>query len=145
MVATSDTFDGGRPRSRRIYVNGKLHPDLRVPMREIEQSPTRTLAGVDEQNEPLSVYDCSGPWGDPEMDCQVEEGLPPMRDAWVKGRGDVEEYAGREIRPEDDGYLSERHVESTNGRNQHRVFPGLKRSPLRGKDHPVTQLWYARQ
>ena len=55
MVATSDTFDGGRPRSRRIYVNGKIHPDLRVPMREIEQSPTRTLAGVDEQNEPLSV------------------------------------------------------------------------------------------
>ena len=54
MVATSDTFDGGRPRSRRIYVNGKIHPDLRVPMREIEQSPTRTLAGVDEQNEPVS-------------------------------------------------------------------------------------------
>ena len=71
MVATSDTFDGQRPRSRRIYVNGKIHPDLRVPMREIEQSPTRTLVGVDEQNEPVRVYDCSGPWGDPGIDCQV--------------------------------------------------------------------------
>lgn len=145
MVATSDTFDGQPSRSRRIYVNGRIHPDLCVPMREIEQGPTRTLAGVDEQNEPVRVYDCSGPWGDPGMNCQVEEGLPALRDAWVRARGDVEEYSGRETKPEDDGYLSERHVESTNGRNQHRIFPGLKRSPLRGKDHPVTQLWYAQQ
>lgn len=114
-------------------------------MREIEQGPTRTLAGTDEQNEPVRVYDCSGPWGDPGMNCQVEEGLPALRDAWVRARGDVEEYSGREAKPEDDGYLSERHVESTNGRNQYRIFPGLKRSPLRGKGHPVTQLWYAQQ
>ena len=114
-------------------------------MREIEQGPTRTLAGADEQNEPVRVYDCSGPWGDPCMNFQVEEGLPALRDAWVRARGDVEEYSGRETKPEDDGYLSERHVESTSGRNQHCIFPGLKRSPLRGKDHPVTQLWYAQQ
>ena len=74
MVATSDTFDGQHPRSKRIYVNGRVHPELRVPMREIEQSPTRTLAGTDEQNEPVRVYDCSGPWGDLEMNCQVEAG-----------------------------------------------------------------------
>lgn len=145
MVATSDTFDGQRPHSRRIYVDGTIHPEIRVPMREISQSPTRTMSGVDEVNEPVRVYDCSGPWGDPASDCKVEEGLPALRDSWIHQRNDIEEYEGRLVKPEDDGYLSERHVEAQAGRNLHRAFPGLKRKPLRAKNHPVTQLWYARQ
>ena len=145
MVANSDSLDGRKGCSRRIYVKGKLYPDLSVPMREIDQSPTKLISGEIETNDPIRVYDCSGPWGDPAFDCDVEKGLPPFRDAWIRGRGDVSAYGGREIKPEDDGYLSVRHVESANDRKQNRVFPGLSRDPLRAKSHPVTQLWYARQ
>ena len=145
MVANSDSLNGRKGSSRRIYVKGKLYPDLRVSMREIDQSPTKLISGEIETNDPIRVYDCSGPWGDPALDCDVEKGLPPFRDAWIRGRGDVSAYGGREIKPEDDGYLSVRHVESANDRKQNRVFPGLSRDPLRAKSHPVTQLWYARQ
>ena len=75
--------------------------------------------------------------------------MPPLRRAWILGRGDVEEYEGRRTLPVDDGYLSEVHVESAmrNGRRgQLELFPGLKRATLRASaGHPVTQLWYARQ
>ena len=47
MVATNKTFDGNRPRTRRVYVPGKIHPELSVPLREIELSPTQTLDGAD--------------------------------------------------------------------------------------------------
>ena len=140
MVANSDSLNGRKGCSRRIYVKGKLYPDLSVPMREIDQSPTKLISGEIETNDPIRVYDCSGPWGDPALDCDVEKGLPPFRDAWIRGRGDVSAYGGREIKPEDDGYLSVRHVESANDRKQNRVFPGLSRDPLRAKSHPVTQL-----
>jgi len=144
MVATSDSIDPNRPQARRIYVAGKLHPEIRVPMREIDLNPTRSLDGSAEPNDPVRTYDCSGPWGDPGVKCDEARGLPRLREDWIRGRGDVEEYVGREMKPEDDGYLSDRHARS-NGRDPLRVFPELNRKPLRAKDHPVTQLWYARQ
>ena len=147
MVTTSDSLDGRRPRSRRVYVQGKLHPEVQVPMREVDLSPTKSLSGAEEINQPVRIYDCSGPWGDPAVHSDVEQGLAPLREEWIKGRGDVEEYSGRTHKPEDDGYLSERHVEhaAIKDRGQYRVFPGLRRKALRAKGHPVTQLWYARQ
>src|SRR5271166_3979458 len=145
-MTTSDSF---YPNSRRIYVPGKIHPELRVSLREISQSPTRLPDGKPEENSNVSVYDTSGPWGDPSFSGDVSEGLPPLRRAWILGRADVEEYEGRRALPVDDGYLSEIHVESAmrNGRRgQLELFPGLKRATLRGAGgHPVTQLWYARQ
>ena len=145
MVATSESYDGQRPSSRRIYVQGKIHSEVNVSMREIELSSTKKLTGEGKINRPVRVYDCSGPWGDPQKACNVEQGLPALRENWIRGRGDVEEYSGRVVKPKDDGYLSERHVEHMSNRDQHRIFPGLKHLPLRGKDHPVTQLWYAQQ
>ena len=149
MVTTKSALESGAsqnpfPNSNRVYVEGKR---VRVPMREINQSPTRNLAGESELNEPVRVYDTSGPWGDPDAQCSVEEGLAALRHDWVLERGDVEEIDGRASRPEDDGFLSTRHADQSpgTGRNQHREFPGLRRKPLRAKDHPVTQLWYARQ
>ncbi len=148
MVTTKSALESGAslsfPKSQRVYVKGER---VSVPMREISQSPTRNLAGESEPNEPVRVYDTSGPWGDPSHSCSVEEGLPTLRRDWILARGDVEEIDGRATRPEDDGFLSTRHAEQSpgTGRNQHREFPGLRRKPLRGKDHPVTQLWYARQ
>src|SRR5438270_11638637 len=55
------------PNSRRTYVAGVLHPDIRVPFREISLAPTKTMSGEIEINEPVRVYDTSGPWGDPSV------------------------------------------------------------------------------
>src|SRR4051812_4393309 len=56
--------DDVMPNSRRVYVAGVLHPDIRVPFREISLAPTKTMSGEIEVNEPVRVYDTSGPWGD---------------------------------------------------------------------------------
>jgi phosphomethylpyrimidine synthase len=129
------------PNSRRIYVTGKS--DIRVALREVTQSETKGLNGAHEFNEPVRLYDTSGPWGDLELSCDVRKGLAELRRPWILGRGDVEEYEGRNVRPQDDGFLSEVHAQKA---LNHEVFPGLKRKPLRGfAGHPVTQLWYAQQ
>jgi phosphomethylpyrimidine synthase len=135
------------PKSRRVYVSGRLHPEIQIPFREISLSPTRSFTGEIKENEPVRVYDTSGPWGDPEFSGEVALGLPGLRRDWILTRGDVEEYSGRITRPEDDGYLSPAHAQrAAQGSRGFRLFPGLKRKPLRASGgHPVTQLWYARQ
>ncbi len=64
MVVSSESYDGKRPGSRRVYVQGKIHSEVNVSMREIELSPTKKLTGEAEINEAVRIYDCSGPWGD---------------------------------------------------------------------------------
>lgn len=153
MIAPKDSFEPQSadllPNSRRVYVEGAIHPDIRVPMREIDLSPTKGFNGAIEINDPVRVYDTSGPWGDPEFDGDVEKGLPPLRDAWIRARGDVEEYTGREVKPVDNGYLSDRHAASRNGLGalSHLRAPETShRRPLRSSaGRPVSQLWYARQ
>jgi len=119
-------------------------------MREIALSETKTFSGRMEVNEPVRVYDCSGPWGDPAFHGTVEEGLPALRREWILQRGDVETYEGRPVKPQDNGYLTEKHAEyasQSEKSNRLREFPGLtaeRRQPLRAKGKPVTQLQYAR-
>ncbi|MBL9127373.1 MAG: phosphomethylpyrimidine synthase ThiC, partial [Verrucomicrobiales bacterium] len=138
------------PNSRRVYVSGEMHRDIRVPMREISQTPTRKADGTLAPNPSIRVYDTSGPWGDPEFSGNVEAGLPALRGEWIRARGDVEAYDGREVRPQDNGYLSRQHAEFASQAERNRLveFPGLRgqrRRPLRAsRGHPVTQLWYAR-
>jgi phosphomethylpyrimidine synthase len=105
-----------------------------------------------EVNEPVRVYDTSGPWGDPSFQGDVEHGLPPLRANWIHDRADVEEYQGRVVRPMDDGYLSEKHqAVKSNGASADRSryngnwVQSADKKPLRAKSHPVTQPWYARQ
>src|SRR5262245_24377740 len=93
------------PNSRRVYLSGQL-PGVRVPFREIYQTPSRNFDGTVETNPPVRVYDTSGPWGDPGLHCNVRDGLPQVRREWIVGRGDVEGYEGREAKPIDDGYLT---------------------------------------
>jgi phosphomethylpyrimidine synthase len=155
MIATKEMFEShsseALPNSRRVYVQGQLHPEVRVPMREIELAPTKSFNGQIEVNEPVRVYDCSGPWGDLAFTGTVEEGLPALRAKWIRARGDVAEYDGREVKPMDNGYLSGKHAEFASKAEKNRLveFPGLlgqRRRPLRAsKSHPVTQLWYARE
>jgi len=154
MIASQESFepksDQPLPKSQRVYLPGKTRDDIRVPMREVELSDTKGFNGEIEVNEPVRVYDCSGPWGDPSFEGDVEQGLPALRREWILERGDVEEYDGRTVKPEDDGYLSEVHVQSAteaeSSRNRLVQYPGLIRKPLRAsKGHPVSQLWYAKQ
>ncbi len=79
------------PGSKRIYIPGKLHPEIRVAMREVELSETVFPDGSTEQNAPVRIYDCSGPWGDDSYHGEEERGLPTLRKEWIVGRGDVEE------------------------------------------------------
>jgi phosphomethylpyrimidine synthase len=155
------------PNSRKVYLPGELHPDLRVPFREISLAPTKTMSGEIEANEPVRVYDTSGPWGDADQTIDVKEGLPALRAKWIRDRADVEEIQGRAVTPIDDGYLSERHATiaaerptsnaqrpTPNGSNGKNGKPSSilhspsspARKPLRAKNgEAVTQLAYARR
>jgi len=137
------------PNSSRVYVEGSLFPDIRVPLREISLAPTKGFDGKIEPNAPVRVYDTSGPWGDPNFDGDVERGLPALRNDWILKRGDVAAYDGREIKPQDNGYLSTSHAqiasEKRGGLSALSSPENAKRRPLKATGHPVTQLWYARQ
>ncbi|QWG41766.1 phosphomethylpyrimidine synthase ThiC [Bacillus mycoides] len=119
------------PGSKKVYVDG-TREGMKVPMREIEQSDTN---GV--QNPPIRVYDTSGPYTNPEYKVELEKGIPTPRHSWTLGRGDVEAYEGREIKPEDDGVkVASKHTP---------VFPQMDRKPLRAKQGAnVSQMHYAR-
>jgi phosphomethylpyrimidine synthase len=151
------------PNSTKIYVAGTLHKDIRVPFREISLAPTNSTNGELEINEPVRVYDTSGPWGDPDFHGDVTQGLPPLRGKWIRERGDVETVLGRPIKPADDGWLSEAHAahssrkrptpklqlstsnsEGRDVQSDNSAF-GAPRKILRAKSRAITQLWYARQ
>ena len=87
--------NGAPPHSKKIYLPGKIYPELRVPFREIRLNPTRSFDGGMEANEPVRVYDCSGPWGDESFHGDTRRGLPALRRDWLLRRGDVEECEGR--------------------------------------------------
>jgi phosphomethylpyrimidine synthase len=135
------------PNSERIYVEGKTE-GVRVPFREVSLQPTRMPDGRVEANEPVRVYDTSGPWGDPRVKCDVRDGLSALRREWILARGDVEEYVGREVAPQDDGYLTEGAAEFAKNKDRGRLepFPGLRRAPLRARaGASVTQMHYAKR
>ncbi|BBB25418.1 phosphomethylpyrimidine synthase ThiC [Amphritea japonica] len=123
------------PNSRKVYVEGS-RPDVRVTMREISLDDTPTDMGG-EKNDPLYVYDTSGPYTDPEVKIDVRKGLAPLRAGWIQERGDTQQL---------DGLSSE----YGRGREQdlrldHLRFE-LTRKPLKAKDGAnVTQLHYARK
>ncbi|MEZ0467755.1 phosphomethylpyrimidine synthase ThiC [Phaeobacter sp. SYSU ZJ3003] len=120
---------GPLPASRKIYVSGDIHPEIRVPMREIATHPTAGEA-------PLPVYDSSGPYTDPDHTTDIRQGLPALRRDWILTRADVEEYQGRNVKPEDNGFVE--------GDRLTPEFP-QRPAPLRATgDRAVTQLAYAR-
>src|ERR687895_2021157 len=115
--------------SSKVYSSPDGAPDLRVPFREI----ALTKASGEP---PFRVYDSSGPYTDLDANIDVEKGLPRHREAWVKERGGAEQYDGRQVRPEDNGYVS--------GKYLARDFPN-KPKPYRGLDgKPLTQFEFAR-
>ena len=142
------------PASRKIYVetNGntsnKNKHNLRVPFREIALSPSKDMDDNLEENPSVRIYDTSGVWTDPAIKCDVRGGLPTLRREWILARGDVEEYEGREILPQDNGYLTKgaEEVARIKQAGTPEEFPVLKRPPLRGKaGKNVSQMHYAKK
>ncbi|EAA1726556.1 phosphomethylpyrimidine synthase ThiC [Salmonella enterica subsp. enterica serovar Oranienburg] len=135
-----DTLEGTAfPNSKRIYVTGSQH-DIRVPMREIQLSPTLISGTKDhpqyEENEAIPVYDTSGPYGDPDVAINVQQGLVKLRQPWIEARADVETLSDRSS-----AYTRERLTDE--GLDALR-FTGLL-TPKRAKaGKRVTQLHYAR-
>jgi len=122
------------PASRKVYVQGS-HDGVRVPMREVSLT----------NGEAVTLYDCSGPYTDPNVSIDVTKGLPPVREAAVVARGDTETYEGRSIQAVDDGLKpDERHDERMAALRA--AAAGLQRTPRRAKaGHNVTQMHYARK
>ncbi len=123
------------PRSQKIYVQGS-RPDIRVPMREISLDVTPTDFGG-EINAPVTVYDTSGPYTDPNVQIDVRRGLADVRSAWIEERGDTEklpgltsEFGQRRLNDAELTAMRFAHV-----RNPRRAKPG----------HNVSQMHYARK
>ena len=121
--------------SRKIYVQGS-RPDLRVGMREIQQDETAASFGA-ENNPPITVYDTSGPYTDPEAKIDLLKGLPDLRSAWIEERSDSEWL---------DGPSSEFGKErAENARLAQLRFEHIRR-PRRAKAGAnVSQMHYARK
>ncbi len=82
------------PRSQKVYLPGKLYPNIRVAMRKVEQVPSVSFEGEEKiatPNPEIYVYDTSGPFSDAEMNIDLKKGLPRMREEWIVSRGDVEQ------------------------------------------------------
>jgi len=131
------------PNSKKVYVSGTIHPDIKVPFREISLSPSTTVTGngdhAENDESSLIVYDTSGPYTDPEAEINIREGLKPIRLSWIMDRGDVEYYDGRKIMPKDNGY---REGENPNAER----FPKTRDKVLRAKPgQNVSQMYYAKK
>ncbi|MBK6008334.1 phosphomethylpyrimidine synthase ThiC [Ramlibacter ginsenosidimutans] len=123
------------PASRKLHVRGQLHPQLRVPMREVALS----------NGEAVTLYDTSGPYTDPTADVDVRRGLAAERSEWIAARADTEGYTGRQPQSIDDGGRGgEREVARLDDLRAHAA--GLQRTPRRARAGAnVTQMHYARR
>ncbi|MBC6980433.1 phosphomethylpyrimidine synthase ThiC [Caulobacter sp. 17J80-11] len=128
--ATPSVTAEPRPGSKKVYAPGVLHPELRVPFREVELHPSAKEA-------PVTLYDPSGPYTDPSVSIDIAAGLARTREAWITGRGDVEAITGREVLPVDNGNVSAERAAP--------IFPNLPKVLRAKAGVAVTQLEYARR
>ena len=133
VTLTTDPF----PASRKVYINGS-QPGVHVPMREISLTPTKSMnGGTPTPNEPVTIYDTSGPYTDPSVTIDVRTGLAPLRRPWVLSRQDVEQLSDVSSQY---GRLRTTDPKLADLRFQH------IRKPLRAKPgQNVSQLHYARK
>ncbi|MCU6710412.1 phosphomethylpyrimidine synthase ThiC [Paenibacillus sp. J5C_2022] len=128
------------PGSCKVYVEGSAL-SIQVPMREIVLEDSEGRGGEKLPNEPVRVYDSSGPYTDEAYQPDVRAGLPKLRERWIAERDDAERYDGREVRPEDNGFSTEEKAQTRGAE----LFPNVQKRPLRAKGEAnVTQLHYAR-
>lgn len=126
------------PNSSKVYVSGKIHPQIKVAMREIALSDTKdSLTGKLTPNEPVTVYDTSGPYTDPDKEIDVHKGIERIKEQWILERGDVEQL---------DSFTSKYCNERLNDKSLDHMRFGHLKKPLRAKKgQNVTQLHYAKK
>ncbi|WP_405252867.1 phosphomethylpyrimidine synthase ThiC [Dokdonia sp. Asnod3-C12] len=126
------------PNSKKIYVNGKIHPQIKVAMREIALSDTvDSMTKKKTPNEPVTVYDTSGPYTDPNKEINIHSGLERIRESWILERNNVEQL---------DSYSSTYCNERLNDKSLDHMRFKLLKKPIRAKKgENVTQLHYAKQ
>ncbi len=126
------------PNSKKIYVSGNIHPQINVAMREIAlDDTTDSFTGKKIPNQPVTVYDTSGPYTDPSKEINVHDGIEPIREQWVLDRGDVEEL---------DGFSSEYCNQRLNDSSLDHLRFNHLRKPKRAKaGKNVSQMYYAKQ
>ncbi|SEB79839.1 hydroxymethylpyrimidine synthase [Tenacibaculum sp. MAR_2009_124] len=126
------------PNSKKIYVPGKIHPHIKVAMREIELHDTvDSITKKRTQNESVTVYDTSGPYTDPNMEINVHNGLERIREQWIIDRGDVEELSK---------FTSEYCNERLNDEKLDHLRFNLKHKAKRAKKGKnVSQMHYAKK
>ncbi|MFD2563258.1 phosphomethylpyrimidine synthase ThiC [Aquimarina rubra] len=126
------------PNSKKIYVNGNIHPKIKVAMREIELSDTvDSMTRKKTPNESVVVYDTSGPYTDPSKEINVLEGIERIREQWILDRGDVEEL---------DNFSSEYCNQRLNDASLDHLRFNHLRKPKRAKaGKNVSQMYYAKQ
>ena len=146
MIKKVEEKNENQNNAKRVYVEGPKH-GVKVPMREITLSPTKSSDGQETENPAIRLYDTSGPWGDSEFHGQHERGLPPLRKHWVLDREDTQIIDGRKSTPADNGYLSDLHAQRSDKRTND--LPDFDRSKITTRkslpQKTVTQLHYARQ
>ncbi|MBU2996549.1 phosphomethylpyrimidine synthase ThiC [Cellulophaga baltica] len=126
------------PKSKKVYVQGKIHPQIKVAMREISLSGTTdSITKKKTPNEPVTVYDTSGPYTDPNKNINVHNGIERIREQWILDRDDVEKL---------DAFSSKYCNERLNDKNLDHMRFDLKHKPKRAKKgQNVTQLHYAKK
>ncbi|RBW58179.1 phosphomethylpyrimidine synthase ThiC [Tenacibaculum sp. E3R01] len=126
------------PNSNKIYVQGEIHPDIKVAMREIELSDTvDSMTKKRTPNEPVTIYDTSGPYTDPTKEINIHNGIERIRESWILEREDVDELAT---------FSSEYCNERLNDKSLDHLRFNLKHKPKRAKKgQNVTQLHYAKK
>lgn len=126
------------PNSKKVYVNGKIHPQIHVAMREIALSDTKdSITGKPTTNEPVTVYDTSGPYTDPDKNIDIHQGIERIREQWVIDRNNVEQL---------EKFTSDYSNERLNNRSIDHMRFSLLRKPYRAKKgENVTQLYYAKK
>ncbi len=84
------------PNSEKVYIQGKLFPEIQVAMRKVNLTPTVTIENGKKkmtENPPVYVYDTSGPFSDPNANIDLKKGLPRLREKWILERGNIERLA----------------------------------------------------
>ncbi len=133
------------PNSKKIYVAGSIHPQIRVPFREVSLTPTIVAGTADTEpkevpNEPVIIYDPSGPYTDPNVEIDVRKGLAPSREKWIFDRGDVESYDGLIMSDRKGPHSGKEDLDETER------FDRKGKKPLRAKSGcNVSQMHYARK
>jgi phosphomethylpyrimidine synthase len=131
MKETGAIPTGERPGSKKVHVAGQLYPEIRVPFREVAVHPSAN-------EPPVTIYDSSGPYTDPTVLIDITKGLPKVKSSWQLDRGDIAPVANpREVKPEDNGNATGKHLAPQFDTSNHQVFKGVP-------GRPVTQYEYAK-